>query len=368
LRSNAVNYLEKTLRYASDEELAKAALYDFVFRGTRYAHPPEGTVRSLKSVTLEDVRDFYRRHYGRDAAVVALGGGFDQALVRRFEKSLGELPGGAPEAVPAPRPGPIEGRHALLISKPGADASISFGFPIDARRGERVFYALWIANSWLGEHRNSSSHLYQVIREARGLNYGDYSYIEAFPEGGARSMPPTNVARRGQIFEVWIRTLPNDQAIFALRAALRELQKLVDDGLARESFELTRSFLRKYVLHFAETTTDRLGYAVDDRFYGVGGEGHLARFRKMMDELTLEEVNAAIKKHLGHDHLKIVVVTGDAEGLKARLASGAPSPIVYASPKAEEILTEDREIAVFPVNLPAENITIVPVEDLFERP
>ena len=47
-----------------------------------------------------------------------------------------------------------------------------------------------IANSWLGEHRNSSSHLYQVIRETRGLNYGDYSYIECFP-GGA--LPPASM-------------------------------------------------------------------------------------------------------------------------------------------------------------------------------
>ncbi len=49
-------------------------------------------------------------------------------------------------------------------------------------RGDEDFYPLAVANSWLGEHRNSSSHLYQVIREERGLNYGDYSYIEYFPE------------------------------------------------------------------------------------------------------------------------------------------------------------------------------------------
>ena len=67
------------------------------------------------------------------------------------------------------------------------------GFPIDVLRGAQEWYALAIANSWLGEHRNSSSHLYQVIREARGLNYGDYSYIEHFPAAGGCMMPPQNV-------------------------------------------------------------------------------------------------------------------------------------------------------------------------------
>jgi zinc protease len=108
-----------------------------------------------------------------------------------------------------------------------------------------------------------------VIRESRGLNYGDYSYIEAFPEGGQRRTPPPNVGRRQQLFEVWIRTLRNDKALFALRAAMREFQDLVDHGMTQEEFDLTRDFLTKYSLHFAETTSSRLGYAIDDQFYGM---------------------------------------------------------------------------------------------------
>jgi zinc protease len=238
---------------------------------------------------------------------------------------------------------------------------------VDVHRGERDFYALWVANSWLGEHRNQSSHLFNVIREARGLNYGDYSYIEAFPEGGQRTMPPVNVPRRTQLFEVWIRTLPNPQAPFALRAALRELQLLVDEGMTADEFELTRTFLKKYSLHFAETTTERLGYAMDDRFYGIDGDGHLARFRRIMDELTLEEVNSAIKRHLQYQNLRIAIVTGDAANLSTLLASGAATPIEYPTPKPDEIMAEDLEIAVVPLGLPTERIEVVPVDQAFER-
>jgi zinc protease len=367
LRSNQLNYLTSTLRYASDEELAKAALYEFMFQGTGYAHPPEGAVECLEAMTVEDVRAFYRAHFTRDAAVVALGGGFSQALVERFRGSLELLPAGRPGPAEPPAPPPFAGRHALLVAKPGADASISFGFPIDAHRGEREFYALWLANSWLGEHRNSSSHLYRVIREARGMNYGDYSYIEAFPEGGRRNVPPTHVGRRQQLFEVWIRTLPSADAQFALRAAVREIEQLVDDGLSEEAFQLTRAFLKKYVLHFAETTADRLGYAVDDRFYGIDGEGHLARFQTVMDQLTRDEVNRALKKHLDYRNLKVAIVTGEAEKLRDALASEAPSPKTYPSEKPARILEEDREIAVFPVGIPADHIRVVPVDEMFQR-
>jgi zinc protease len=367
VKNDAINELENTLRFSSDEELGKAALEDFVFRGTRYAHPSDGTVEGLRSITLDDVRAFYQRRFTAASALVGVGGGYDDATVERFKAAVRELPAGTAPTPPAIEPEAVTGRSAILIAKPNADASISFGFPLDVHRGERDFYALWIANSWLGEHRNQASHLFQVIRERRGLNYGDYSYIEAFPEGGHRTMPPVNVPRREQLFEIWIRTLPNDKAVFALRAALRELEELVDHGLTQQQFELTRGFLKKYSLHFAETTSARLGYAVDDRFYGIDGEGHLARFRKMMDELTLDEVNGAIKRHLQTANLKIAIVTGDAPGLTAALTSGAPTPISYDNPKPKEITDEDREIAAFPLGIAVDRVTIVPVEEAFER-
>src|SRR5690606_19194700 len=211
------------------------------------------------------------------------------------------------------------------------DASISFGFPLGVARGERDFYALAIACSWLGEHRHQVGRLFQVIRETRGLNYGNYAYIEAFPEGGERTMPPVNVPRRARLFEIWIRTLPSSQAHFALRAAMREVERLVEHGMRTEDFELTRAFLAKYSLHFAETTSRRLGYAMDDRFYGLQGEGHLERFRRMMRELTLDDVNAALERHLAGRHFKLAMVTGEADMLKDALAANAPSPIEYAT-------------------------------------
>ena len=366
IKRDAINYLENTLRYASDEELGKATLLDTIFAGTAYAHPSQGTVDGLNAISLEDVRYFYRRYYTADNVMSGLAGGFDAALEDTLQSSLNRLPETAQRTTVAIEPGNLEGRHLVLVSKPGADASISFGIPIDVQRGERDFYALWIANSWLGEHRNRASHLFGVIREARGLNYGDYSYIEAFPGGGQRSMPPVNVGRNQQIFEVWIRTLPNHQAHFALRAAVRELTRLIDDGLSQEQFELTRTFLKKYSLHFSETTAERLGYAIDDEFYAIGGEGHLARFRRMMDELTLEEVNAVVRRQLDLDRMRIAIVTGEAESLMSAIATEAPSPLGYESPKPRAILDEDQIISAFPLAIPREHIQVISVDAMFQ--
>ena len=364
IKSQTLNFLENTLRYSSDEELGKAVLYNGIFAGTPYGHITSGLVSSVRSITLDDVRSFYRTYYTRDNVVIGLGGGYDGSLLARLQKDLAVLPAGKPLPVAPPAPAPLKGFRATIVEKDAPATAISMGVPIDVLRGSKDWYALAIANSWLGEHRNSSSHLYQVIREERGLNYGDYSYIENFPEGGRRSVPPQNVCRRKQIFEIWIRPVPPEAGHFALRAALREYRHLVENGLTKEQFTLTRNFLRNYVLNYAPTTMARLGYAIDDRFYGIKGS-HLAQFRAMMKTLTLADVNRAIKKHLRYGDMAIAVVTKDAKGLRDELVSDMPSPITYRTKKPESVQSEDREIAVFPVKLAPEDVTVVPVTEEF---
>jgi zinc protease len=364
LRSRTLNTIENTLRFASDEELGKAVLYGEIFAGTPYGHLGAGTVASLKSITLDDVRAFHAVHFTRDNVVIGLGGGYEPALLEKLRGDLSQLPAGQPAAVPAPEPKPLSGISVTLVEKQTASTAISVGFPIGVVRGAREWYALAIANSWLGEHRNQSGRLFQVIREKRGLNYGDYSYIEHYPEGGLRMTPPQNVPRRRQIFELWIRPVPHEARHFALRAALREVDLLIKNGLTAEQFEERREFLKKYVLHYAATTGERLGYAIDDAFYGLP-EPHLDRYRRLMDELTLAEVNAAIRKHWSLANLKIVAVTQDAPAFAAALAADAPSPITYGSPKPAAVTEEDKLIAAFPLKIRREDIAIVPVAELF---
>ncbi len=364
IKSQVLNYLENQLRYASDEELGKAILYNNVFAGTPYGHIGAGLIESVKNITLDDVKNFYKSHYTRDNVAIGLGGGYDGALVDQIKKDLQKLPAGIVKQVPKPKAKPIKGKKVTIVEKDAASTAISMGFPINIVRGSKEWYALAIANSWLGQHRNQSSHLYLVIREERGLNYGDYSYIENFPNAGARTVPPQNVSRRQQILEIWIRPVPNEARHFALRAALREFKKLVDNGMTADDFKLTSAFLRNFVLHYAPTTMERLGYAIDDKFYAIKGS-HLENFRKAMSEVTLKDVNAAIKKYWQYNNMQIAIITKDAQSFKDALVNDAPSPITYKTTKPQHVLDEDKEISVFPLKIKAGDVTIVPVADLF---
>jgi len=365
VRSSVLNYLENVLKYSNDEELGKAVLYTEIFKNTKYGHLKEGRISSVKAITVADVKKFYKKYYTQKNVIVGIGGRFPAYLVENLKKDLSALPVGEKISPPEINPKPISGYEVVIVEKNTEATAISMGYPIDIIRGQDDWYALALANSWFGEHRNSSSHLYQVIREARGLNYGDYSYIEYFPEGGRRQFPPPNVARRKQIFEIWIRPVPNETKVFALRAAIRELVRLVDNGMTREDFKITKNFLSSYILNYAPTTMLKLGYAIDDKFYGIE-EGHLKKFKKRLSEVTLDEVNNVIKKYLQYDNMKIIFVTSNAEELKNILVENRPTPISYRTPKPKEILEEDKIIASFPLRIKHENIKIVKPEDLFQ--
>jgi len=373
VKAQTMNYLERSRRYGRDEELSKEILFSLAYAGTRYEHPEEGYVSSVESITLDDVKEFYAEFYVRNNIIVGLGGGYPAGFVKRARDDFDTLPEGEVTPISRPEPKRPDGVQVLIVSKPTDASPISMGFPIALSRGDADYFGMMAMNSWFGEHRNSFSHLYQVIREERGMNYGDYSYIEAFPRGYATLQPRLNVARRSQLFEVWIRpisqTTPgslNDRALFATRAALRELKSLVDNGMAEEALDATRQFLRNYTINWGSTISRRLAYAVDDEFYGVGGDGFLASIRPGLAALQLEDVNQAIQRELQYDNMYMVFIVRDPEGLKDMLLGGVPTPITYAGEKPPEVWVEDELIASFPIPVKAENIRIVGINEVFE--
>jgi zinc protease len=373
IKAQVMNQLERGRRFTRDEELSKDLLFWMAYEGTPYAHPEDGYVQSVRSITLDDVRQFHRENFTRENVVVAVGGGYPSGFAERVRADLDRLPAGRVASPPAPRPERPQGMKVLIVETNTDATAISMGFPIDLLRDDEDFVALMTANSWFGEHRNSFSHLYQVIRETRGMNYGDYSYIEAFPRGFATQQPRVNVARRSQLFEIWIRpiaeTAPgnlHDRSLFATRAAIRELDRLVEHGLTAEQVQETVNFLRNYTVNWGNTINRRLAYRVDDAFYGIPDPGFLASLRPGLDGLTAEDVNAAIRRHLQAEDMYLVLITRDAEGMKRKLLSGEPTPIQYAGPQPDHVLAEDREIAAYPIPVTEADITILRVEEVFE--
>src|SRR4030095_14895326 len=125
-----------------------------------------------------------------------------------------------------------------------------------------------------------------------------------------QSPPAPTLGRSPQIFQIWIRPVEPQNSMFALRAALYEYDKLVREGMKQEDFAGIRDFLTKYSNVLTATQDERLGYALDSRYYGT--PEYTAFMRDRLSKLTLADVNRAIKQHLAPGNMRVVIITKDA--------------------------------------------------------
>jgi zinc protease len=364
VRDDSVNALKVSLRGNNDEELAKEELYNIIYNHQPYGHENLGTVSALQKITLADLQTFYREHYTQASLIIGIAGGYPPEFVARVTRDFATLPAGS--AVPiSVEPQQITHNRVTLVQKDTRSVAWSLGYPIDVKRGNPDFPALLLMSSWLGQHRESGGRLFGRMRELRGLNYGDYAYIEYFPGGMFRFEPAPNLARNGQIFQIWIRPVEPPNAVFALRLALFELDKMVKNGLSQADFEKTRSFLSKYVNILTKTKSAELGYAIDSAYYGIPNYNEY--IKTALAKLTVDDVNAAIRKHIRSENIQIVGVAKDTDAITTALTGTGATPIQYNSPKPQDVLEEDKAVERWPLHLRKEDVTVVPVDAVFEN-
>jgi zinc protease len=363
LKDEAVNFLRIGLRGNNEEELGKETLYLTIYGHDHpYGSHNRGDVSALEAMTIGDLKRFYAANYRRDNVIIGLSGGYPADFPDRVKADFDSLPEGSPATVELPKPKKTKRTSVHIIQKDTRSTLLSIGFPIDVTRSHPDWAALKLMQSYFGQHRSSKSHLFQQIREIRGMNYGDYAYIEYFPRGMFRFQPNPNLGRRQQIFQIWIRPVVPENGPFALKIAMYELDKLIREGISEEDFQATKLFLSKHVNLLIQTQGSQLGYALDGEFYGTGNFN--SWFKEQLSGLTRESVNRAIKDHLRATDLDVVVITQDAVSFRQQILSAKTAKPSYAAPPTAAIQAEDLLISNYKLDLGS--IEIVPADHIFE--
>jgi len=366
LKSAQLAFVEKTLIGNMDEQFGKEILNLMIYVGHPYGRTDSGTVETVGGLTLDDAKEFYREHFVRGNLTIGLSGGYPEGFPEEVRKDFEKLPAGFTPRLAFPPARAPRGLEFVLAEKDTPGTAISMGFPVSITKADKDFFALWIAGAHFGEHRQHVSLLFQKIREERGQNYGDYAYIEHFVQGRDK-FPAPNCARQQQYFSIWIRPLPNSNRHFVIRQALRELKRLVDEGLSEERFQLVRTYLLNYTKLYAQTLDERLGWRMDSRYYGY--DDFLAEAANVLPTLTRNDVNAAVKKYLQATNVHIAVITPNAEAFKEDLVSNKPSPIQYANPNMPaEVINEDTVIQIYTLDVKPENVRVVSAGEFFRQP
>lgn len=382
---NQQNYVDQVIRASSDEEYSKKALEDLLFRGTNYQHKVQGRSESVKAITLENIRQHYANVFTKNNLTIGIVGNYSPAFLKQLKTDMAQLSAKKFTQPAAGKANMPNGVQVEIIAKENAFGSAIFtGTPLAITRSSKDFAALMVANSYLGEHRKSYGKLYQKIRETRSMNYGDYSYIEWYNNGGGNMLPPSGVPRSSNYFSLWIRPVQIAKQLkvqykeladvkighahFALRMAVREVDNIINNGLSKEDFEATRTFLSSYIKLYVQTPNEQLGFLLDSKFYGR--KDFITEVGKELAKLTVKDVNAAVKKYWRTSDMFVTIVTdrSEAEELSKSLLENTVSPMSYSNAvKAglpAEVLAEDDAVASYRLNV--KEVKIIDSKDTFK--
>lgn len=268
-----------------------------------FVHGGERLLESVGSITVEDVRAFYEKFYGGRSLILSVAGDVRaNDAMRLLREALDGF--GGPESVevsvtdPEPRDG---ARREFVIVKDKANVDVLLGSAAPLRRDAADYYAAMLANRALGES-TLSSRLGLQVRDAEGLTYGIASRfrapsLAAGPWYIAVSVNPENVER-------------------AVASALGVLRGYVEHGIRAEELEDERS---SAIGSFKVSLSTNAGLAAamwNAEFFRLGPD-YVERYPELVRAVTIDEVNAAIRKYFRPDHLTIVIA-GDVEAAQGQ--------------------------------------------------
>lgn len=188
-----------------------------------YGRSSEGTVESVASITIDDLKAYHARTIARDNLHIVIVGAIDRSAAgTAIDKMFATLPEHA-ALEPVSDVSPAAGRtvHAAL-SVP--QTAIRLGGP-GLKRNDPDFVAAYVADQMLGGG-TFSSRLYKAVREERGLAYSVGTGLVPFDHAGAfvaaTSVDATNAATAVTIMQEEIRRFATEGPTDAELAATKD--------------------------------------------------------------------------------------------------------------------------------------------------
>ena len=266
------------------ETVGSQALNSWVYRGSPLAEPILGSERSVRKITVPDLRRFHQRKYGPQNTIIVVVGNADLEATIRFVKArfadwenhdsdLGRLPELTRQQEPYfdTRPMPKE-QTTIFMGH--------LGIP----RSNPDFYTLQIVDTVLGGGSGFTSRIPRELRDNQGLAYTAYSDITS-----SSGVYPGR-------FAAYICTSPENQEK-ARQGMLREIEGLLEKGLSEEELETAKSFLTGNFVFEFQGNANIARYLLSREIFRLE-EDYPDRYRKHIARVTRSEALRVARRYL----------------------------------------------------------------------
>ncbi len=251
------------------------------------------TEPSLKSLVAEDFKTFAKTWFTPEQAVIAVSSPLSTDEAQKLLiKTLGGWGKGTNPALTRTENKAWAKPGAYLRSKVGlTQATVLIGLPW-VKEDDPDSVALTAAMHALGES-GLTSRIFNSIRTREGLAYAAGSFhLKAISTDGANMAYALTKAEHA------------DRCVQLLKA---EIERLVKDGLTQQELDATKRALAQSAVFDQVTAADILDRAADLAIFGRPQDTYAKRMDKLQ-ALTLEDVHAAVRRHLKTEDLRIFVL------------------------------------------------------------
>ncbi len=285
---------------------ANETLSDLLFDES---HPNHGVsvqkaIDDLGKLSLEDVKDFYAKYYGPKSMMLVAVGDLEHSSFRNSISSAFKGWNGGIE-IPDYNKANLKtaGITKIVKLEDKTSATLQIGQITGLKKTDKDYLPLMVANQIFGGG-SFTARLMSIIRDEEGLTYGIYASVteDTYTDG------------------VWYitGTFSPDLLAQGYSSTMRELNRWVKDGVTSEEFEAVKSrLIGSYKVRLATTngmasqilSFIQRGYSLD----------YLDNYPKLIDEVSLEDVNSSIKKYINPEKVVTVVAgTVTEENLKSK--------------------------------------------------
>lgn len=276
------------------EKLDKA-LFNYPKGHPYYVSTTDENLEELSKVKLGDLKNYYQEFYGAENSVAAFVGELDKKIIIDFlKKSFGIWTNDTKFKAVAPKYFEVKGKKETINTPDKTNAVVIGKMNLNISRKHPEYPALIIANELLGGGAFLNSRIPQRLRENEGMSYGAGSFINVeykYDYGNWGTYAYFNPIYKDKL----------DSAMN------QEIDKAIAKGFTEDELEKTKA-------GFAEQTRTTLGNnastASTIRSFLINERdlSDYTEFDRKISDLTLEQVNAAMKKYF--DKSKLVVIYG----------------------------------------------------------
>lgn len=264
-----------------------------------YATSIEKSIENIKNVKLEDIKAFHKKYFGPIAMhLVAVGDVDTKTVYNSLEKNFKNWNGGIKRATKTydVSKGNALTKVVTIPEKPSAE--IFIGQYTGMRRSNTDFLPFYIGNSVLGG--GFSGRLMLTVRDEAGLTYGIYTRQTGYTFADG----------------YWYINASFNPELFATgkEATLKELKKWSEKGITAAELKDKKSSLIG-AFKIGLSTTQGMARNILAVIQRGDQPSYIYEYPAMLQAVTLEQVNAAIKKYIDVDKL-IIIEAGslDQEG------------------------------------------------------